>query len=67
MKWCTHNMTNNNVQLKSHKVVNYHNLNKKNIGWKSSLLIPENKVLKKLPTSKFSLIPSLLIFNGEKS
>ena len=30
VKWCTHNMTNNNVQLKSHKVVIYHNLNKKN-------------------------------------
>ena len=30
MKWCTHNMTNDNVQLKFHKVVNYHNLNKKN-------------------------------------
>ena len=29
MKWCTHNITNNNVQLKSHKVVIYHNLNKK--------------------------------------
>ena len=28
-KWCTHNMTNNNVQLISHKVVIYHNINKK--------------------------------------
>ena len=25
-KWCNHNMTNNNVQLKSHKVVIYHNI-----------------------------------------
>ena len=29
MKRCTYNMTNNNVQLKFHKVVNYHNLNLK--------------------------------------
>ena len=28
-KWCTHNMTNKNVQPKSHKVVIYHNINKK--------------------------------------
>ena len=28
-KWCAHNITNNNVHLKSHKVVIYHNLNKK--------------------------------------
>ena len=31
VKWCTYNMTNDNVQLKFHKVVNYHNLNKKNL------------------------------------
>ena len=30
-KWCTHNMTNKNVQLKSHKLVIYHNINKKYI------------------------------------
>ena len=29
MKWCTYNMTDNHVQLKFHKVVKYHNLNKK--------------------------------------
>ena len=29
VKWCTYNRTNNNVQLKFHKVVNDHNLNKK--------------------------------------
>ena len=29
VKWCTYNMTDNNVQLKFHNVVNYHNLNKK--------------------------------------
>ena len=28
VKWCLYNMTNNNVQLKFHKVVNYHSLNK---------------------------------------
>ena len=31
VKWSTYNMTNNNVQLKFHKVVNYHNLNLKKV------------------------------------
>ena len=29
VKWCTYNTTNNNAQLKFHRVANYHNLNKK--------------------------------------
>ena len=38
-KWCTHNMTNKNVQLKSHKVVIYHNINKKKLKKKAELVL----------------------------